>query len=104
MSLIEMFFTQSATITPFVREGNGEPVYGKTETRPCRMERGKHLQNVYSNNDGTVDQALASAKMFCTGAPIPERSLVVCDGQEFVVINCEIKNGFADNHLEVYLE
>ena len=99
-----MFFTQTATITPFVREGSGGPVYGKTETRVCRMERGKHLQNVYKNADGTIDQTVAQAKMFCTGSPIPERSLVVCEGQEFVVINCEVKNGFADHHLEVYLE
>lgn len=104
MSLIEMFFTQKATITPFVREGSGEPVYGETETRPCRMQRGKHLQNLYKSTDGTVEQTVAQAKMFCEGAPIPERSLVVCDGQEFTVINCEVKNGFADNHLEVYLE
>lgn len=104
MSLIGMFFTQSATITPFVREASGEPVYGETETRPCRMQRGRHLQNVYNNSDGTVDQVLANAKMFCEGAPIPSRSLVVCDGQEFVVINCDVKNGFADHHLEVYLE
>ena len=104
MGLIEMFFAQEAVITPFVREGDAEPVYGESETRKCRMERGKHLQHTYKNPSGSLDQTVANAKMFCEGEPIPERSLVVCDGQEFVVIDCEVKNGFADNHLEVYLE
>lgn len=101
-----MFFTQTAVITPFVREGSGVPVYGENETRKCRMERGKHLQtsNLGFSGGSTVDQTVANAKMFCVGSPIPERSLVVCDGQEFTVINCEVKNGFRDHHLEVYLE
>ncbi len=104
MSLIEAFFTQTATIQPFIREGSGEPVYGPSEERRCRMERGKFLTTVNRYFAGTVDQAPAHAKMFCTGEAIPERSLVRCDGQEFVVINCEVMRGFADNHLEVYLQ
>ena len=104
MALIDMFFTQTATITPFVRMGSGKPVYGQAETRKCRMERGKRLQNVYKNLDGTGDEVVANAKMFCTGAPIPSHSIVQCDGQEFVVIDCDVMNGFADHHLEVYLE
>lgn len=104
MALIDMLLTQSAVITPFIREGNAEPIYGESEVRPCRMERGKHLNHVYKNPSGALDEVAANAKMFCRGGYIPPRSLVVCDGQEFVVINCEVKNGFADNHLEVYLE
>lgn len=104
MALIEMFFTQTAAVTPFERMGNGVPIYGQTYTIKCRLERGKHLQNVYKNLDGTGDSIVANAKMFCVGEAIPDRSLVVCDGQEFTVINCDVKNGFADDHLEVYLE
>lgn len=104
MGLISLFFMQNAVITPFVREGSGGPIYGETEIRPCRLERGKHLRNVYKNLDGSGDETVANAKLFCEGEAIPERSIVVCDGQEFVVIDCEVKNGFADNHLEVYLE
>lgn len=104
MALIEMFFTQTATITPFVRMGSGKPIYGQAETRRCRMERGKKLQNVYKNLDGTADEIVANARMFCTGDPIPSRSIVQCDGQEFTVIDCDVMNGFADHHLEVYLE
>lgn len=103
MSLIELFFGQIAIITPFVREASGEPVYGPPDVRKCRMERGKHL-TTGGGASGTVDQTVAQAKMFCVGEPIPERSIVECDGQVFIVINCEVMRGFADNHLEVYLE
>lgn len=103
MGLIEMYFTQLATITPFVREGDAEPVYGEAETRKCRMERGRHLVSGGAAN-GTTEQIVANAKMFCVGDPIPTRSLVQCDGQEFVVLSCDIMRGFADHHLEVYLE
>lgn len=103
-----MFFRQVATITPFIREGSGGPIYGQPEVRKCRMERGKHLGRADTptsgGSAGTVDQTIANARMFCTGAPIPERSLVSCDGQDFIVINCDVMTGFADNHLEVYLE
>lgn len=105
MALIDMFFTQTATITPFVRMGSGKPVYGEAETRKCRMERGKKLQAMLNRNiDGTVDEVVANARMFCTGDPIPSRSIVQCDGQQFTVIDCDVMNGFADHHLEVYLE
>ena len=104
MALIEMFFTQTATITPFLRMGSGKAVYGKPETRPCRMERGKRLQNVYKNLDETGDEVVANARMFCVGEPIPHRSIVECDGQQFTVIDCDVMHTFADHHLEVYLE
>lgn len=104
MGLISAFFTQTATITPFVREGSAAPIYGEPETRACRMERGRKLRHLYVNPAGSLDQIEANAKMFCEGEPIPSRSLVVCDEQEFTVIDCKIENGFADNHLEVYLE
>lgn len=104
MSLIELFFTQTATIKPFSHMGNGEPVYGEEETRRCRMERGKNLRAIGTGANGDIEEIAAHARMFCVGEQIPSRSKVTCDGQEFTVINCAVMNGFADNHLEVYLE
>ena len=103
MSLIEMLFTQQATITPFLREGNAEPIYGEVESRKCRIERGRYLVNTAGAN-GTADQVVANARMFCVGQSIPERSLIDSDGQQYVVINCVIMNGFGDHHLELYLQ
>lgn len=103
MSLIEAFFRQTVTVTPYIREGNGEPIYGAAETRKCRLERGRHIQTTYKNPDGQIDEVVANAKMFCTGNPIPEKSLVTFDGQDMTVIRCAVMNGFNDHHLEVYL-
>lgn len=103
MALIDAFFTQTATIQPFSHMGNGAPIYGEAETRACRMERGKNLRTV-GGASGDVEEIVAHARMFCTGNPIPSRSKVACEGQEFTVINCVVMNGFADHHLEVYLE
>lgn len=104
MGLIDLFFTQTATIKPFSHMGNGEPVFKAEETRACRMERGKNLRTIGKGSNGDIEEIVAHARMFCTGAEIPSRSIVTCEGQEFTVINCVIMNGFADNHLEVYLE
>ena len=104
MALIDFFLRQTATITPFVREGAGAPIYGPPETRRCRMERGKNIEYTYKNPAGTIEQIVAKAKMFCTGAPIPDKSLVECDGQKYMVIGCEVLNTFADHHLEVILQ
>lgn len=103
MPLIEAFFKQTATIRPYLREGGGGPLYGEEETRACRMERGRHIQTVYKYVDGQVDEVLANAKMFCIGDLIPEKSLVIYDGQEMTVIQCKVATGFKDHHLEVYL-
>lgn len=103
MSLISAFLAQSAEIRPFIREGAAEPLYGQIEARKCRLQRGRHLVQT-SGANGTADQVVANAKMFCEGLPIPERSIVTVDGIEYVVISCEIKNGFSDHHLEVYLQ
>ena len=102
MALIEFFFRQTATIRPFLRDAGAEPIYGDSETRECRLQRGKYLTQA-GGASGTVDQIAGNAKMFCVGNPIPSRSIVECDGQEYVVIDCAVKNGFADHHLEVML-
>lgn len=104
MGLIDLFFTQTAVIEPFLHMGDGEPVFGARETRACRMERGKNLRTIGKGSSGDVEEIAAHARMFCTGSEIPSRSKITCEGQEFTVINCSVMNGFADNHLEVYLE
>ena len=103
MSLIEALFTQTATVIPFVRDGAAEPIYGESTSRKCRIERGKYLTNV-GGASGTIDQVTANALMFCVGEQIPERSKVIFDDREFTVINCAVMHGFADNHIEVYLQ
>ena len=104
MALIEMFFTQTAVITPFIREADAQPVYGEPETRKCRIQRTRHLKHVYVDPDGELDEVTANGKMFCCGNPIPPRSLVDMGDEHYIVIHCDVMNGFADHHLEVTLE
>ncbi len=104
MPLIDFLLTQTASIEPWVREASGEDIYGTTETRKCRLQRGRFLENTYKNPDGALDQVVGRAKMFCTGTPIPERSVVTVDGEEFIVISCYRAYGFSEDHLEVVLQ
>ena len=104
MSLISFALRQMVTIKPYLREGAGESIYGRTEQRRCRLERGKNLKTVYKNPSGQIDEKVACAKMICEGPPIPPRSIVTFEGERYTVINCYVANGFKDNHLEVYLE
>jgi len=75
MALIDIFLNQEAVIKPYIREANGEPVYGEPEQEPrkCRMNHNRNLQTTYKNPDGQIDQVLVSVTMFCTGAPIPPK-------------------------------
>ena len=102
--LIDMFLTRTATITPFIRDGDAEPIYGTPETRKCRIQRNKHMHNVYVNPSGSLDEVTARGIMFCRGEPIPPRSLVDVDNEHFVVVRCNVETGFADHHLEVTIE
>lgn len=104
MALIDAFLKQTVKIKPFVRVAGGEIVYGREETRRCRLERGSNLQTTFKDPDGQIDQVIASARMFCRGEPIPDRSAVTFDGREYTVLKCFVLNGFKDDHLEVYLE
>lgn len=104
MALIDAFLKKTARIKPYVRDADGETIYGKEEQRRCRIQRGGNLRTTYKNPDGQIDQVLANAKMFCVGNPIPAKSKVMCDGTEYVVMRCDIATGFSDDHLEVYLE
>ena len=104
MSMIGFLLRQEAAITPWVRYANGEDVFGKPETRKCRLQRTRDLEHTYKNPDGTMDQVIARAKMFCTGDPIPERSIVSVDGQEYIVLECYRAFGFGEDHLEVTLQ
>ena len=45
----------------------------------------RDLETTYPNPAGTIDQVIARAKMFCTGAAIPERSKVEVNGDTFIV-------------------
>ena len=104
MALIDAFLKKTARIKPYIRDAGGEVIYGEEEYRKCRLQRGGNLRTTYKNPDGQIDQVLANAKMFCTGMPIPAKSIITCDGEEFVVMRCDVATGFSDDHLEVYLE
>lgn len=104
MALIDFLLTQTAVVTPWVRYANGEDVYGIPERRACRVHYMRDLETTYKNPDGTIDQVIARAKMFCTGPSIPERSKVEVDGKEFIVLRCYHARGFHEDHLEVTLQ
>ena len=104
MSMIERFFTQEVKIRPFVRDGSGIPIYGEPETRKCRIEFGVKLNRSGHGASGTVESVPAGARMFCTGDPIPMRSIVTYKDRDFTVNGCNIMRGFASSHLEVSLE
>ena len=101
--MIGFLLRQTATVRPWVRYANGEDIYGEPETRPCRLQRSRDLEVTYKNPDGTIDQVLSRGKLFTTGEPIPERSIVTVDGQEYTVLSCYRAFGFAEDHLEVTL-
>ena len=104
MGYIKAFLTEEVTIKPFLRQGSGAPVYGKEETRVCRLERGRNLKVVYKNPSGTVEETPAAARMFCEGEPIPPRSQVTHGSNTYTVIDCIVMSGVKTHHLEVYLE
>ena len=49
MSMIRFLLRQTATIRPWVRCANGEDIYGKEETRKCRLQRTRDLEHTYKN-------------------------------------------------------
>ena len=104
MSMIRFLLRQTAVIKPWIRYANGEDIYGDPEERPCRLQRTRDLEHTYKNPDGTLDQVVARAKMFCTGDPIPERSIVTVDENEYIVLECYRAFGFGEDHLEVALQ
>lgn len=104
MATIDFLLRQTATIIPWVRSANGKDIYGSPEERKCRIQCRRDLEHTYKDPDGAMDQVLARAKMFCTGNPIPERSKVTVDGQEYIVLDCYPARGFGPSHLEVVLQ
>lgn len=104
MSMIGFLLRQTASITPWVRYAGGEDIYGEPETRPCRLQRTRDLEHTYKNPAGGMDQVLARAIMFCQGEPIPERSKVTVNGEEYIVLECYRAFGFGEHHLEVKLQ
>lgn len=104
MGQIDFLLRQTAVIRPWIRSANGEDIYGPEEERRCRIQCKRDLEHTYKNPAGAMDQVLARATMFCTGAPIPERSIVIVDGQEYIVLECYPAHGFKRSHLEVKLQ
>lgn len=106
VALIDFVLNQECTIRPWLRSASGEDIYGEPETRKCRLQTGKILSNttVYIHSDGAMDVQHANAKMYCTGEPIPNRSIVECGGRSFIVLNCYEARGFTGDHLEVQLQ
>lgn len=107
MALIDFLLTQTATITPHIRYANGEDFYGEPETRKCRLQYMHDLETTFKNPDGTIDQVIARAKLFCTGPTISERSIIEVEGienQKFIVLRCYHARGFMEDHLEVTLQ
>lgn len=104
MSMIGFLLRQEAVIRPWIRSANGEDIYGQPEVRRCRIQRSRELQHTYKNPDGGMDQVIARARMFCEGSPIPERSAVTVDGEEYIVTDCYRACGFGEDHIEVTLE
>jgi len=106
MSMIQFLLRWECKIKPFIRNVNGEDIYGPEETRKCRIEFGNYLVNHSQGGLGSViDQIAAKAKMFCTGDPIPTRSIVYFEGRTLIVIGCSPKYGMGGiDHLEIMLE
>lgn len=104
MAAIGFLLRQTATVKPWIRSANGEDIFGAVETRKCRIQRRRDLEHTFKNPDGSMDQVVARAKMFCTGEPIPERSIVTIGNDEYIVIECYRAIGFTENHLEVILQ
>ncbi len=109
MAIIDFFLRDKVTITPYLRQGNGEPIYGEKETRKCRMQRGLHMRTTYKHPSGEVVQTTAKAKMWCRGREIPTGSAVSYTDKygythEMTVIDCVTMEGFTQDHLEVTLE
>lgn len=106
MSLIDFLLTQECTIKPWIRSASGEDIYGEPEVRKCRLQAKNELANttVYIHTSGALDVEHANAKLYCKGDPIPNRSVVTCEGREFIVLNCYPARGFTGSHLEVSLQ
>ena len=105
VALIDFVLTQECTIYPWLRQYNGEDVYGEPETRRCRILVKKKLeQKIGIGAHGVLDMEGSNAKMFCTGDPIKARSKVECEDETFIVIDCYRARGFVPDHLEVVLQ
>ena len=104
-SLIAWSFRQTCTVKPHLRVANGKDIYGPEEQRPCRIQNGAHLRHTYKNPSGVLDQKEARATMYCEGDKIPPRSVVICDGESYIVIDSYAARGLNGvHHWEVYLQ
>ena len=101
--LIDFLLRQQCEVRPWLRMENGEDLYGEAQTRACRLQEARRLENGPAA-EGVSDTVTAGALMFCTGEMIPERSLVTCEGREFIVLSCKTERGWGQEHLEVTLQ
>ena len=105
MALIDFLLRQTCVITPWLREAEGEDIYGEPEIRACRIQADRRLDHTYVNPSGALDQIPANnSKMFCLGDRIPARSKVECDGESYIVVKCYEARGFGFSHWEVLLQ
>lgn len=101
--IIDFLLRQRCRVSPWLGLRNGMDQYGETEERACRLQMNRRLENP-AGAPGVKDVIPARALMFCTGEMIPERSVVECEGERYIVTGCKRTRGFAEEHLEVTLQ
>lgn len=101
--IIDFLLNQNCIVQPCIGSRDGTEVYGADQIRSCRLQNNRQLQTVGSVH-GTADTAPSRTVMYCRGMDIPVRSLVICDGNTYVVSACRKLQGLGQEHLEVMLE
>ncbi|MBQ9301287.1 MAG: hypothetical protein IJ214_12350 [Clostridia bacterium] len=101
--LIDFLLRQKCVVRPWLRTEDGRDIYADAQTRSCRLQAGRYLENG-AGVDGVSDAVTARAMLFCTGEMIPERSLVECEGRTYIVLSCRAARGWGQEHLEVTLQ
>lgn len=105
MGIISAFLTDTAKVKPYIRDGNGKPVYGTEYEAKCRIQNGKKRVDLAINVSGVIEAAIAEATMFTTGTAILPKSVVTFGIRTYIVIACNEKRGFGNlAHLEVLLQ
>ena len=101
--LIDFLLRQQCVIRPWLGTAAGEQQLGPEESRAWRLQAARRLEQT-AGLRGTADQIPAHAVLYCTGAPIAERSRVRCGEAEYVVIACRELEGWGEKYLEVLLQ
>lgn len=101
--MIDFLLRQRCQVSPWLGLRDGVDEYGEAEERKCRLQMNRRLEST-AGVPGVQDVIPARALMFCTGEMIPERSVVECEGERYIVTGCKKTRGFAEEHLEVTLQ